>query len=261
MTPSRSAQTASAAIGLLVIPAMSIAFAISFAAIIFKGPLTPLLGQGITLALMGATVMGAIGSLFFSFRGAICAPQDVTSILLAGAAAAIVASFPLLGVQDLLSTIIVLLMVSSIFAGIAAFAFGKLRLGYLARFMPYPVVGGFLAAVGYLLWTSALGMMLDEEVTIYTIWHVVGQSDPLRWVQWMLAALGITLLLRRGSGVFTLPFTLLASIVFFYLALEFGNVSPQDAAPLLLGPFEDMNLRALVQDGFAAPVQWGAIIT
>ena len=40
---------------------------------------------------------------------------------------------------------------STLVTGMLLFAIGALRLGQLLRFVPYPVIGGFLAASGWLL--------------------------------------------------------------------------------------------------------------
>ncbi|MFK7836626.1 MAG: SulP family inorganic anion transporter [Sulfitobacter sp.] len=258
--PRSSLQYFGLVVGLLVIPAMSVAFAISFAAIVFKGPLEPFLGQGISLTLLGAAVMGLMGSLFFSFRGTISGPQDVTSILLSGAAVSVALAMPGALASDLLSTLIILIVVASVTAGAAAFLFGKLRLGYLARFVPYPVIGGFLAATGYLLLTSALGMMVGHEVTIYSMWPVLSTADPLAWLPWLFSAACIAFLLRRGTGVFTLPVAMLACIAFFYLALYLAEMSLTDAEALLLGPFEEVDLGELSRIGLSARVDWMAIV-
>ena len=76
-----------AAIAAVVIAVMSAAFAISFTALIYKGALAPYLGYGIFLSLISVVTLGGIGALSFSFRGTICGPQDVTSILLGSAGA------------------------------------------------------------------------------------------------------------------------------------------------------------------------------
>ena len=46
---------------------------------------------------------------------------------------------------------------------------GRLRLGFLVRFVPYPLIGGFFAAAGYLVVLGAVGMTLRRSVTIWTL--------------------------------------------------------------------------------------------
>jgi SulP family sulfate permease len=246
-------------IGLIVIPVMSVAFAVSFAALVFKGQLALYLGQGISLTLLGAVILGFVGSIFFSYRGTVCGPQDVTTILIGSAALSI--STALGGSETVLITVVVFIGLCSIVAGASAYLFGKLRLGYLARFVPYPVIGGFLAATGYLLTTSALGMMLGREVTMFTIFDVLLTSDVMHWVPWVFCAGLIVLLLRVGGGVLVLPAIMLGSIGTFYAALYFSGVKLDQVEKLLLGPFTDMEWTDLASVDAIYDIGWYAIFT
>ena len=68
--------------------ALAVSFVISFTTIIYGGSLSPLLETGLGLSLLGAALMCAGGGFFYSFRGTICHPQDVTAIVLAVSASA-----------------------------------------------------------------------------------------------------------------------------------------------------------------------------
>ena len=249
----------SAITGLFVLPILSVAFSISFAALVFKGPLAPFLGQGISLVLLGAAILGFVGSLLFSYRGTVCGPQDVTTILIGGAALSI--AEPLQGSEQLLITIIVFIGLCSILAGGSAFLFGKLKLGFVARFVPYPVIGGFLAATGYLLSISALGMMLGHEVTVYNFAGSLFASELLRWLPWMFCAALVVLLLRLTRGVLILPAIMLGSIFVFYLVLYYKDLGPADVETFLLGPFNEMELSKIASAGALEGIQWHAIVT
>ena len=52
---------------------------------------------------------------------------------------------------------------STLFTGILLFGLGALKLGQWVRFVPYPVIGGFLAASGWLLMTG--GVEVDPGPT------------------------------------------------------------------------------------------------
>ena len=67
----------------VLVGSMTAIFALSFAAIVYSGPLVPLLSQGIALTLTGAIVMALVAPLLLSYRGTLVQPQDVTAILLA----------------------------------------------------------------------------------------------------------------------------------------------------------------------------------
>jgi MFS superfamily sulfate permease-like transporter len=152
--------------GAVLIASLTVSFVISFTAIIYSGSLAPFLGTGIGLALLGSIFMCGIGGFFYTFRGTICHPQDVTAIVLAVSATSIAAAWPQSNSSGLLATIVMLVTISTAVAGITAYLFGYFRLGFLARFIPYPVVGGFLVATGYLLAIGAIGMGLGATVEI-----------------------------------------------------------------------------------------------
>ena len=149
--------------------ALTVSFVISFTTIIYGGSLAPLLETGLGLSLLGAALMCGVGGFFYSFRGTICHPQDVTAIVLAVSASAMAEAWPADQGDSLMATIAMLIAVTTAFSGLVAWSFGALRLGFLARFIPYPVIGGFLAATGYLLLTGAIGLGVGARVNIWTL--------------------------------------------------------------------------------------------
>ena len=122
-------------IACLVIGTMAVALTISFAALIYAGPLTPFLGQGIALTLLGGAVMALVGSFAYSIRGAIANPQDITAVLI-GSAATGFAGSAAMAADSLFPTVVGLVVVSSLFTGIVVFFAGVLRLGALIRYVP-----------------------------------------------------------------------------------------------------------------------------
>ena len=73
---------------------LTVSFVISFTTIIYGGSLAPLLETGLGLSLLGAALMCGVGGFFYSFRGTICHPQDVTAIVLAVSASAMAEAWP-----------------------------------------------------------------------------------------------------------------------------------------------------------------------
>ena len=133
-----------------IVGAMAVTFALSLAAIFYAGTLAPFLSQGIGLTLIGAAVMAVVGPFTLSYRGTPIQPQHVSTILLSISAGAI-ATLPAIRAQAAFSTVVALAGATSMATGVTACAMGLLKLGYLVRFGPFPVVSGFLAASGVLL--------------------------------------------------------------------------------------------------------------
>jgi sulfate permease, SulP family len=89
--------------------------------------------------------MAIVVPLTLSYRGTLIQPQDVSTILLSLAAASI-AALPGIGAKAAFSTVLVLAGLTVIATGATAYTMGRLKLGYLVWFIPFPVVSGFLAA-------------------------------------------------------------------------------------------------------------------
>lgn len=220
--------------------ALTVSFVISFTTIIYGGSLEPLLETGLGLSLLGAALMCGVGGFFYSFRGTICHPQDVTAIVLAVSASNMAEVWPADQGDSLMATIAMLIAVTTAFSGLVAWGFGVLRLGFLARFMPYPVIGGFLAATGYLLLTGAVGMGLGARVTLWTLAPLLDSTTLLQWLPWVLIGGGIAVGARWIRSDLLLPLVLLLALAGFYAILYITGTNLQEAedAGLLLGPFD-----------------------
>lgn len=244
--------------GGLVIAGMAVAFAISFAAIVYSGPMAGSLEQGIAHTLLATVAMLLVGAALFSYRGTLCQPQDVTAIVLAGAAPALFAAAePGTGAASMS----MLIVVAALLTGVAALLCGWFRLGFLARFIPHAVIGGFLSATGYLLVMGAIGMILGEEASLYTLGALLRPEALMRWLPWIAAAAAVTALCRRIASPLTLSACLVALLVLFYavLALRGISLAEAQAAGLMLGPFSGGGLLGALNPAMAAQADYGAI--
>ena len=248
-------------VGIVIIGGLSVLFTISFAALVYTGPLSPLLAQGIGLSLASAVILGLVGLATYSFRGTICQPQDITAVLLGSAAVAIAAERSTTEIENLLPTIAALCMVSMLVAGAVSLLLGAVRLGGLARYIPFPVISGYLAATGYLLVLAALSIPMGESVDLWSLALTVQGDAPVRWGPWLLGGLGMALFLRRSKSDLALPLCLVAAAGAFYASLPVLGVtlSEMRAEGYLLGPFGDSFLGGLGTQ-IPGPVEWPAIL-
>ncbi|MBI1416212.1 MAG: cyclic nucleotide-binding domain-containing protein [Limimaricola sp.] len=125
--------------------------ALSFSALIFSGPLAPFRGEANGLVLYGALAFALLGAVFARHGGAMWQSQSVAAVALAAGAQALAARMPEAAPAPLFATVLALVVVSTLSSGLLLLAFGGCRLGNLARFIPHPVLGGFLAATAALL--------------------------------------------------------------------------------------------------------------
>jgi len=207
---------------------LTIAFCLSYAALIFSGPLTPWLGYGIAVSFLSAAISGFVLALRSSLPFAIAGPDSATSAVtatLAAAAAERVLAYDSTG--QLLGPVMIVLAISTALSSVFLCGLGLASAGRAIRFVPYSVIAGFLGASGWLIVSGAVRVVADQPITNFDTLMNVSSLGKLA------AALGIALVLLVGRyharSLFALPGMLLSSIVIVHLAFLLGGISLADA--------------------------------
>ena len=246
-----------------VIGAVVVIVAISFAALVFSGPLAGHVAAGTGLALFGASIVALVIGLGSSFRSMVATPQDSTAAVVALIAAAVAARVPSeASSPQTLYTVTAAIALTTLLCGAFFLALGYFRLGGLIRFIPYPVIGGFLAGTGWLLVKGALEVLAGQALRPDTVGAFFQPEALPRWVPGALFAVILFVALRRYRHVLLVPSLLLGSIVVFYAALLMTgtSVAAAGANGLLLGPFPDDGLWRPLTVGALGQVHWPSLI-
>jgi SulP family sulfate permease len=245
----------------VVLGVMTVALNISLAAIIYQGEIATFADRGIALTLLGAAPMAVVGAYVLSYRGTVCQPQDTPAIVLSLAAAGIASGMPDPTSERSFATIAALVILATAASGLAAWLLGRFRLGFVARFIPFPVLAGFLAATGYLLVMAALGMVLGARVDIWTLPVLLEPGNPLKWLPWAATGIAISLLMQRVRSQFVLPISILAATAGFYLVIRLLGMDLDDARArgLLMGPFSGGGFLDALGGWQPRQVDWWAI--
>jgi len=249
-------------IAAVVIGSMSVVLAISFAALVYTGPLAVYLGEGIILTFFGAIVMVLVGSVFCSYRGYISGPQDVTAILIGSAAASIAVNIAP-NTNAILPTIIGFVLITTLVTGVIGLLAGILKVGSMVRFTPYPVVAGFLASTGYLLVMGAFAVVFRETVDLYTFPALIADQPLHLWVPWIVGGFVLTVLMRKFDGELVLPLLVCLSVGLFYLTLTLAGIDIAEAKTLglMLGPFNEIQLAGDVSFDRLQSIEWAEIFS
>jgi SulP family sulfate permease len=212
-------------------------FALSLGSLVFSGDLAPYLPYGIGSALFTSATMMICISLVSSVPGVISSLQDSPSVILAIIAASLVGTLSAAGAGGKLNTILVAIAATTLLTGIFFLAMGYFKLGGLVRFIPYPVVGGFLAGTGWLLMQGSFGVMTGSALTLSNISALFKPAQLILWVPGVFVALILFFGLRRFHHFLAMPAILLGILIVFYLALLATGMSVQEAIHqgLLLG--------------------------
>lgn len=197
----------------VVIAVLNITVAISVAAMILVETRGEYLATGVMVLLVGTVVVGLGGTLFSGFRGVVCGARvafaPVIAVMVGGIYGALGSQAP----EQVLPTILAAIMTTSVVTGILLVALGQLKLGSLVRYIPYPVMGGFFAGIGFILIKGGLTVAMGEAPGSETFHepHLVQLGAPAV----VLAVLLYALLVRFDHWL-TFPAALLAAFVVFY---------------------------------------------
>ena len=146
----------------VIIGAVEAFLAVSFAALVFGGYLEDFIPDGIALYLGAAALTLAIFAWRAGTRGVVGGMQAATAAVLA-----VVAATTAVGTfgspERAFLTVVAATLAVTVLSGAIFLVLGMLRRGNLIRFVPYPVVGGFLAGAGWLLLKGGIYVASGES--------------------------------------------------------------------------------------------------
>ncbi|MBN2304091.1 MAG: SulP family inorganic anion transporter, partial [Anaerolineae bacterium] len=235
--------------------------AISLGSLVFSGDLALYLPRGIGIALITSVVSMLVIALRTSAPGILGSIQDTPVVLMAVIGGTLVGS---MAADDpaLLPTVLVAIASISILTGGFLWALGMFNLGKLTRYIPYPVIGGFLAATGWLLAQGSIGTMAGYELTLDTLPDLLKSDQLILWGPGV--AFGLTLFfgLRYITHDLTLPGLLVGAFLVFFAVLLITGTSIDEATDkgLLLGDSGSAASWKLLAPSDWIDADWSAIL-
>jgi SulP family sulfate permease len=231
--------------------------AMGFASLIFVGPLASYLSMGIGIILLGSAVFAFYSACTSSHPVLLDCPQEIPIAMLALIVSTIVQENRI-PPDELFGFIFISFGLSSILVGIFFGLLGSFRMGKLVRFIPYPVVGGFLAGTGWLLFLFSLSMMTGLEVNLENTSLFFEQETLVHWVPGTIFGLIMLISSRKISHYLFFPIMLLMGAIVFGFVVFFSNASIEQWSQegFLLGPFPEGNLFAGSTLPYLPQFQW-----
>lgn len=215
--------------------------AIAVGLILMAGLPTEAQSAGILIALLSTAVTGVVVALGSKLPIAIVGPSVEAAAILSIAAGAIHQELSQSGIPgSSLPTVWVLFGLSSVLTGITLWAIGRFRWSRFLQFIPYPVLGGFLAGIGWLVVQVGFSLVANDAEGMDLV-HQVLQPDTLLK---LLPGLGLMAVLvtleQRFDHFLVLPLCLL------------GAIALSHAVRLMLG----VSLEGAIADGwFLSPLR------
>ena len=207
-----------------------IIFQSAYAALIFSGDLAGFVAKGMGLMLFGAFVMGLTVAITSSFYSTVTAPQDAPTAIMALIAANIAATMAAVASPDaVFFTVVSAIAITSLLTGLFLLLLGWFRLGNMIRFIPYPVVGGFLAGTGWILVKGAIRIMGGIAPRFDHLSTLFQSSVFIKWLPGVIFAILLFWGMKKIRHFLVMPVFILAAISLFYLILAATGTSVANA--------------------------------
>lgn len=215
--------------------------AISYGSLIFSGVLAMHLPTGLGMAVFSTAIVTGLVGITSTLPGMIATPLAAPTAILAIMSAAIAQELAGAEPAEILSTVLVAIAITALLTGALLLALGVFRQGERIRFIPFPVIGGFMAGTGWLLTKGFIQIATDTPLTWSSLAELA--QPPLLW-RWLLGvgfAIALLTATRLWKQFWVMPATLLICAASFFAVLWAADISIDQArtAGWLLGPFPD----------------------
>jgi SulP family sulfate permease len=209
---------------------LSLTYGLSYALLIFAGPLAPYLSYGVAITFISSAVVAAVIALGSSLPFAIGGPDSstaaMTAILASSLVERILAADPS---AALLAPVLITLAATTIMTGIVLCGFGMTRMARAIRYVPYPVVGGFLGATGWLIVLGAIRVITGERLQLWTLDRFANIMTLSELVAACAMALILYLTWHRSRSSLGLPIILIGGVIAAHTAFRLAGITAAQA--------------------------------
>jgi SulP family sulfate permease len=166
-------------------------------------------GAGPAAGLYGAIAVGLFASLFGGTKPQVSGPTGPMTVVFASAIAGFSGDFRLA-----LATVLL--------AGALQVVFGLFRLGGVVRYIPYPVISGFMTGIGVIIILLQTGPLLGAKAA----------SSPMAAILALPAAVSGAF---SGSGLHAVLLSAITLAVVFFYPVRLTRIAPSPLTALILG--------------------------
>lgn len=187
--------------------------AIAFGVAIYSPLGASYVAQGALAGILGVTALGLIAPALGGTNRLITAP--------CAPAAAVLSAFAIefmYGGGSIESALLMLSMLG-LLAGLLQILFGTIGLGQLIKYMPYPVVSGYLSGVGLIIIASQVPNFLGAQKDIH-FWESLAAPELWKWQSMLVGAVTIGVMIAAPRVTRIVPaaiLALLAGVLTYFL--------------------------------------------
>lgn len=206
--------------------------AIAFGVTIYSPLGASYVAQGALAGILGVTALGLIAPALGGTNRLITAP--------CAPAAAVLAAFAIELVQGggSIQSAVLMMSMLGLLAGLLQIAFGTMHLGQLIKYMPYPVVSGYLSGVGLIIIGSQVPKFLGAQKDAH-LWASLAAPELWKWQSLIVGAVTIAAMIVAPRFIRLIPAAIIALLAgvlsYFMLGLVDPALLTLDGNPFVVG--------------------------
>lgn len=143
--------------------------------------------MGALAGLVGATLLGMFASIFGGTHSQISGPTGPMTVITAGL---ISASWT--ASSGNFSSVLIAMSLAGLFCGLFQILFGILKIGKYVRYIPYPVLSGFMSGIGVIIILQQIYPLVGQKSPVLVVDMVTGLSTIAKaGISWQALGLGL----------------------------------------------------------------------
>jgi SulP family sulfate permease len=194
-----------------------------YAAVIFNNPTFSPYMNALSKVVIWSSSIHQLGFLLFStLPFAIGTVQDAGLIFLSSMSNTIANRMLKEGgtPDDVVSTTLVLLSLGTAMLGLVLVAMGHFKLADAVSYLPMPVIGGYLAFIGYFCLTAGVGLCISESMMTLGDWaYLIEPHNLILAIPGLLSGLFMTMVSRNIESDAALPLLMVFIPSVFYIII------------------------------------------
>ena len=135
--------------------------------------------------------------------------------------------------EEILATTLIGLSLFTTMLGISLVLIGRLKIASYVKYLPTPVVGGYLAFIGFFCGQGGISLMSNVHVSGVLEWYKFAHIQEIIWsLPGILGGIGIYISMRKMKHMAVLPCAVAFIMIIFFITLGVTGTSLYDAKTL-----------------------------
>jgi len=174
--------------------------------------------MGALAGLIGATLLGFFAALFGGTHSQISGPTGPMTVITASLISAAWTTS-----SGNISAVLIAMAMAGIFCGVFQILFGIIRIGKYVRYIPYPVLSGFMSGIGVIIILQQIYPLIGKKSPVSTIDMITGfpaaLADNISIMALLLGLCTIAIIIALPRLTKKIPATLVALIIMTIVSL------------------------------------------